>query len=68
MPRVKAPGSAPGPLSLPRARRVLTHYVATCKDCDELPTSPRQATAHATAETHTVVETKHFVVAMDSED
>lgn len=38
------------------------NYVATCRDCDELPASPRKATAHATAKSHRITETKSYIV------
>jgi hypothetical protein len=49
------------------ALRTIVHYTATCKGdtsgaCDELPESPRKATAHATATGHVVVETKHYIL------
>ena len=51
-----------GPARLPRARRTILHYVATCKECDELPESPRKATIHAADTGHRVIETKHYEV------
>lgn len=51
-----------GPARLPRALRTIVNYVATCKDCDELPESPRKATIHSMSEGHTVVETKSYIV------
>jgi hypothetical protein len=59
-PRRKVTGFKPVNLHL--SRRVLTHYVATCHDCEEAPSSPRTATVHATSEKHRVTETKHYVL------
>lgn len=38
------------------------HYVATCRQCAELPESPRKATIHAMGTGHTLTETKHYMV------
>lgn len=55
-----------GPARLSGARRNLLHYVATCKGCDELPSSPRKAHIHVADTGHKVIETKHYeVVALE---
>ena len=53
-------GSGPGRPA--RARRTLIHYVATCRECEELPKSPREAHVHSVDAKHTLTETKHYVV------
>jgi hypothetical protein len=60
--RVKRVPSQTGSGRLPLARRTLVHYVATCRDCEELPSSPRKASVHATAEKHHITESKTYVV------
>jgi hypothetical protein len=67
VPRSDERVSASGPGRPPVALRTIVHYTATCKGdtsgaCDELPESPRKATAHATATGHVVVETKHYIL------
>ena len=59
-PRMKATGFVP--VGLPRSRRVLVHYVATCHECEETPPNPRLATVHSMATKHRVTETKHYVL------
>lgn len=58
-------GSGPG--RSPRALRTIVHYVATCKDCDELPEGPKAASVHVKAKGHTVVETKSYHVTQVAE-